>query len=104
MRKTKTGDVLVELKEPSDKIGFFSQEVKRVLDEQAKVKDLASKRVIQILDLDCLTEPTDVLNAIKGKVEDAEIVRVTISESNAREQRAAYVDLDERSAFKLVRM
>ena len=104
VRKTKTGDVLVELKEPSDKIGSFSQEVRRVLGEQAKVRDLAPKRVIQILDLDCLTQPTDVLNAVKGKLEDAEITRVTISKSNAREQRAAYVDLDEGSAFKLVRM
>ena len=66
--------------------------------------DLAPKRVIQILDLDCLTDSTDVLNAMKGKEEDAKIDRVTISKSNAREQRAAYVDLDERSAFKLVRI
>ena len=66
--------------------------------------DLAPKRVIQILDLDCLTDSTDVLNAMKGKEEDAKIDRVTISKSNAREQRAAYVDLDERSAFKLVHM
>ena len=79
MRKTKTGDVLVELKDPSDKIGSFSQEVRRVLGEQAKVRDLAPKRVIQILDLDCVTQPIDVLSAIKGKEEDAEIDRVTIS-------------------------
>ena len=50
------------------------------------------------------SQPIDILNAIKDKEEVAEIAKVTISKNNAREQRAAYVDLDERSAFKLVNM
>lgn len=103
VRKTRTGDVLVELKEQKDKQGTLAQEIRKTLGEQVKVQDLVPKRIIQIRDLDCLTTEEEVREAIKTKEKDAEISKITISASNGREQRAAYVEIDEKTALKLIR-
>ena len=93
VRKTKNGDVLLELLN-GEKKDQLCGAIKDSLGDLATVVNLKQRITIEIRDLDSLTDKEEVAEAVKTASQlPNEEVKVHVTEANAREQRRAFVTM-----------
>lgn len=103
IRQTKMGGVLLELgKETKDKRAFC-ETVKVVLGEKGSVSNLEPKRTLEIVDLDCLTDEREVEASLRRDFPDLREVKISLTRTNAREQKIAIIEVDEAVAAELLK-
>lgn len=102
IRRTRSGEVLVELgREKGDKVAF-GEALRRSLGGLATVRSLEPKESVEIRDLDDLTTVDEVTAAVIGATGGlAEHPAVSITKSNSRAQRMAIVTLSAKEARQL---
>lgn len=103
IRRTKAGDVLMEVGNNSKDKAAFVDQLANVLRENATIRNMEPRKSIMIKDLDSLTTPEEVTEAIKNFLSDSvEELRVVVTKPNRSEQRMAIVTLTERAANELL--
>ncbi|KAL7723970.1 hypothetical protein ACLKA6_017963 [Drosophila palustris] len=103
IRKTRTGDMLLELSKGS-KTQKLCDAIQGYLKEAATVKVLSPTAKIEIRDLDSLTEESEVKAAIAELTNcPAEEITVRMTGTNTLEQRRAFIVLSEEDAGKVLK-
>ncbi|KAL7724448.1 hypothetical protein ACLKA6_000184 [Drosophila palustris] len=103
IRKTKIGDMLLELSKGS-KTQKLCDAIQGLLKETATVKVLSPTSKIEIRDLDSLTEESEVRAAIAELANcPAEEIRVRMTGTYTLEQRRAFIVLSEEDAGKVLK-
>lgn len=98
VRKTKAGNVLLELADGGKK-GEFCKAIESSLQDVATVADLKDRATIEIRDLDSLTVAEEVITAVKEALQNNNVdMTVRLSNANSREQRRAFVTLNAKAA------
>ena len=103
IRRTRTGDVLLEMSNNSKCTKAFSDALKDALGEMGSVKNLVPKTTLELLDLDSYTTKEEVEEALKRELgENTGELKVAILKPNKREQGLAIVEIEEQGANKLL--
>lgn len=103
LRRTKNGDVLVQLGGQLEHTLEFKSNLTEALREAGNVRDLEHTEVIEFLDLDELTTEDEVRKAIQNALNEPQReMKITISKPNDRMQRLAVVTIGARAASLLV--
>ncbi|KAK7863199.1 hypothetical protein R5R35_003449 [Gryllus longicercus] len=103
IRKTRDGNVLVELGNQSHECKTFRKIVQEALGEACDVRNLTPQARLEIRDLDCLTTEEEVRLAIQRETNaDPNELKVTVLQPNSREQRLAIVEMEEAVATPLL--
>lgn len=104
LRRTRAGDVLLELGRKTEDKAAFGCALKALLGDSAKVSVLEKRSPIEIKDLDELTTPGEVEQAIRRDLpEMTGELKVWLTEANQRGLRMAVVDLSETAASSLLK-
>lgn len=77
IRRTATGDLLLQLKNTSEKTASYRSSINEALGSEVEVRALSQKTLIEIRHIDEITTSEDVLDAIKGKLDNYEISATT---------------------------
>ena len=105
VRRTKNGAVLMELIKDSNNTGALCQRIKEVVGQEGAVKNLIPRQTLEIKDLDSLTTKEEVEDAFKRELNGlAGGIRINLTKANSREQKMAFVEIDERSALELIKV
>lgn len=103
IRRTGTGEVLVELGPNTKDKAAFAETIRGILGENAAVSSLNRQKTVEIRDLDELATPEEVTEAIKRDLKDlAGDLRVSVTKANSRALKMAIVTLDEAAANELL--
>lgn len=104
IRQTRSGGVLVEFGATPGNKAAFGDALRGILGSNATVRDLEPRETVEIRDLDSLTTPEEVMEAIRGALpEHAEDLKVLITKANNREQKMAIATLDAKGANQLIK-
>lgn len=103
IRQTREGHVLLELGNRTEDPERLRNALATALGDTGLVKTLATRKTLEIRDLDCLTEKKDVEEALRRDLQDTGEMKVNLTAINPREQRAAIVELEDRLAAKLLK-
>lgn len=105
VRRTRMGDVLVELGTNTRNKENFCEALRGALGETATVRSLEPKITLEIRDLDCLSTEEEVKAAIQRDLKDyTGELKVSVTKTNAREQRMAFVEIGPREAHELLKI
>ncbi|XP_044316453.1 uncharacterized protein LOC123037863 [Drosophila rhopaloa] len=103
VRKTKSGDLLLELAKGS-KSEKLCESIKHTLKENATVRTIRPLSKLEIRDLDSLTNEEEVITAIKFIIgEQSQEVKVRLTGANNSEQKRAFVILPTEEAAKILK-
>ncbi|XP_044592005.1 uncharacterized protein LOC123270132 [Cotesia glomerata] len=103
IKQTKRGGVLLEIGRKTEDTTAFTAAIKTATANIGTVRTLTPKATIEILDLDAITTENDVREALKRDFTDSlEIKRVNLTKPTRRGNRAAFCEIDEASAFKIL--
>jgi len=103
VRRTKKGDILVELGGQTEEKQKFKSHLEAVLGESANIKDLEQVEVLEIRDLDEFTTEEEVRNSIQETLASKNMdMKVVLSKPNDRMQKLAFVTIGSRAAFTLI--
>lgn len=104
VRRTRSGDVLLELGAGTKNKEGFCRALKGVLGESATIRSLEPMTTLEIRDLDSFTTDVEVQEAIKRDLKDlAGELKVAVTRANSREQKLAIVQMNERGALELLK-
>lgn len=103
LRKTKAGDLLVELGQPLDTQGGFKEDLQTALGSDATVRVLETKVALEVRDLDELATEGEVSSSLKAALASAVEAKVFVSKANARGQKMAVVTLGAKDADTLLK-
>lgn len=104
IRPTRTGGLLVELGSKTTNKDGFSSALKTAIGESGTVSILEPRASIEIRDLDSLTTPEEVKDAVERELgASAGVVKVFLTQPNKREQKLAVVSLSERGVNQLLK-
>lgn len=101
IRRTRTGDVLLELGPNSKNTDGFCGALKDALGDQARILNLRPRVSIEIRDLDGFTTEPEVAAALKRDIPEVEEVKIKIFPC-PRGQQVAIVEIREKWAAKLI--
>ena len=102
LRKTRAGDLLVELSDSSGNKSAFGADLQTILGNSASVRVLEPKSTLEVRDLDELTTEAEVETAAQSVLGGAVEVRTFVSKANSRGQKVAILTLGTRDAAKLL--
>lgn len=104
IRKTKAGDILLELEKGGEKKGFC-EVVKESLKEVAEVKDLSKRAKIEIRDVEGSTTTEEVCIAVRRAADiGEEDISVHLTRPNEWDQKRAFVSLTVSGANRLLKL
>lgn len=101
IRQTKSGFVLLELGAKTKNKDEFREALRGALGEGPTVLSLGGRATVEIRDMDCYTEAAEVEDALKRDFPGMELSKLSIY-SSSREQKVAVLEIDERSAHRLI--
>lgn len=107
VRKTRNGEILVELDKQTKNQEKFSETLKKALGEDAIVLTLSRKISLEIRDMDDMTTTEDVMQAVGKalKIEDAHLdMQISLRGPNNRGLKLAIVELKEQHARDLLKI
>lgn len=103
VRKTKTGDVLLEIGANSSKKSEFGEKLRSIMKDEAVVTCMEPRDTIEIRDLDDATTKEEVEEAIYRETKvNAEDIKTTLLGPNSRGLKLAIIQMSARVANKLV--
>lgn len=102
IRRTKQGEVLMELGAGTGDGTAFEGTVKELLEGAATVRKLVPKCCLEIKDLDCCTEKEEVEEALRRDFPALNEVKVFLTAANSRGHRLAIIEVDERASDQLL--
>lgn len=105
VRKTKKGEVLIELDEDgaSDQAKAFTQSIQTAVGENKVVKMMVPQSSVEILDLDSFTTSEEVVEAVKALIPTYKGgVEAFLTPANDRQVRMAIVKLEVAAAVNLL--
>lgn len=102
VRKTRKGDMLLELGPNTKDKASFSSALKKILGERANITTLEPKETLEFRDLDSLTTTDEVQTAVNDMLGNTDDVRITLTNPNSRGLRMAIVQLNHRQAARLL--
>ena len=104
VRKTRSGDVLVELGSGTTDKAAFENAIRAAVGESATVRQLEHRIAVEIRDLDSCTTAEEVIDAVNVSLGSlAEGAKVSLTAENSRGLRMAVVDLGSRGATQLLK-
>lgn len=103
IRKTQKGDVLLVLAKTKEKEKFIAA-LRENLNEAAEVRGLENKATLEIRDLDCLTNEDEIQRALDKELNKTVDCKISITKSNSREQKRAFVHIGEKDANVLLKI
>lgn len=104
VRRTRSGDLLLELGKNTKNESGFCEALKGILGPSATVRNLEPKTTIEIRDLDCLTTVEDIKEVLAGLSKEHPIdPRVYVTNENLRGQKMAVVELEARCATEILK-
>lgn len=106
IRRTRAGDVLVELrKTAAEARSSFSEALRAAAGDGSSVRELVPKSSVEITDLDSCSTKEEVEEALRQALgEHQALPYVRLTRPNTRQQIAAIVTIDETGAKALLRM
>lgn len=105
MRKTRNGDVLLEIGANSKNNQEFGSRLKEIMKEEATVKCLEPKETIEIRDLDDITTTDEIEEAILRETKlDTLEMKLSLIETNSRGLKLAIVEMSARLANKVLEL
>ena len=105
VRKTQSGDVLIELRhtKPEGRTAL-AEVLKKATGQSGNVRELTPRGSLEIRDLDCCATEEEVREALKSKLPEYRgELQVKVTKTNTAEQRAAIVVLEEVAAAHLLK-
>lgn len=103
IRQTRSEDVLPELGRGTKDVQAFADAVKITVGDAGTVKSLLPRVSLELLDPDTITTKEEVEEALQRVLrEKADDTKVTVSNPNRRGQIAAFVEMNEQEAEKLL--
>nr|XP_044248685.1 uncharacterized protein LOC123002501 [Drosophila takahashii] len=103
IRKTKSGDMLLELSRGS-KAELLCETIKTRLKGDATVRTMKQQTKLEIRDIDSITEESEIISAIKTGIGDTtEEIKIHLTGVNSSEQRRAFVTLTTEDAAKILK-
>lgn len=104
VRRTRTGDVLLELGPKTKDKATLREAMINVLGDTATVRCLEPRITLEIRDLDCLTTENEVREAVVRALNNyTGDFKISLSKANSREQRSAYIEIAAREGFELIK-
>lgn len=102
LRKTRAGDLLIELGQSSESKSDFGADLQSVLGTKASVRLLVPKTTLEVRDLDELATEEEVTVAVKSVLGASVESKVFVSKANARGQKMAIITVGAKEAAKLL--
>ncbi|BES90724.1 ZnF_C2HC [Nesidiocoris tenuis] len=104
IRKTRDGDVLIELGRQSANQKEFADKIKAVLGDRGTTRSLVPRVSLEVRDLDDVTTVEDVRAALERdlKPEDTNEMEIFLTKPNVRGQQSAVVKMVEKTALQLL--
>lgn len=102
IRRTRTGGILLELGKTAKNKESFREALRGIVGANATVVSLQPKATIEIRDLDSLTTAEEVTEAVKKAMKDESDIKVFFTKTNSREQKMAFVEIDETGARQIL--
>lgn len=102
-RQTKDGSLLLRVRSENDKRETFKKEIQDLLGEDGCVKDTTTLVQLDILDLDCVTETTDITDALRPFIGKEPDPKVCIFGPNKGGQYMAVCHVDNQTAQTLLK-
>lgn len=102
LRKTRAGDLLVELGDSSGTKAEFGADLQSILGANASVRILEPKSTLEVRDLDELTTEEEVSTAVKSVLGEPSEMKIFVSKANSRGQKMAILTLGARDGRKLL--
>ena len=104
VRKTRAGDVLLELGVKTEDIGGFEKALQEVLGTSGDIKTRTARMSLEIRDLDELANADEIRASLTKELGEAtEPRKVVVLGANSRGQKVAIVELGESEAHKLLK-
>lgn len=103
IRRTRTGDILLEFGNGAKNKENFRETLIGIVGKNGKVVRLEAKATIEIRDLDSLTTTEEVTQAVKKTLKDERDIKVFLTKTNSREQKMAFVEMDETGARQVLK-
>lgn len=103
IRRSRNGDIILEFASGAKNKESFCETLKGIVGQNAKVVNLEPKATIEIRDLDSLTTTEEVEQAVKRNLKEYDReVKVFFTKPNSREQKIAFVEMDETGARQVL--
>jgi hypothetical protein len=103
IRRTREGNVLIELDPDSADKEAFGQALRTALQDVAKVRTSTERKIeIEIRDLEATTDVSDIQEAFDSLFKSNKVRKIFLTKPNSREVRLAVATLDEEEAEKLL--
>jgi hypothetical protein len=102
LRKTRAGDLLIELGQSSGSNSDLSTDLQSALGTNASVRTLEPRATLEVRDLDELATNDEVAAAVESALGAKVEKKVFVSKANARGQKMAIVTVGVREAAKLL--
>ena len=103
VRKIQASNLLIEIRGKAEGQITLFEAVKATMRENVNVTCLAPRRTLQIRVIDCLTTEEEVEVGLKAALKETGPIQVRLFQPNIQEQRSAMVEMDEKTAFKLIK-
>lgn len=105
IRRTREGNVLIELGPDSADKEAFGQALRTALQDVAKVRTSTERKFeIEIRDLEATTDVSDIQEAFNSLFKSNKVRKIFLTRPNSREVRLAVATLDEEEAEKLLQV
>jgi hypothetical protein len=105
VRRTRMGDVLLELGSDTSNKAKFCEALRNALGTTATVRNLEPRTTLEIRDLDSYSTEAEVEEAVKKNLKEfTGALKVFLSKPNTREQRLAFVEIGTQEASELLKI